>query len=243
MANRVPLRDKISTHPFTDFMASIPPTGKRFVSTMYCNLMGKYENLSLYTAWRRDLGIDEEGISWKSVWSNISTSSRNPNHQLIHFKLCHRMHYTPITRYCMKRVNSPNCDMCQLGTLGTYLHMVWECPQVKDFWQRVTGVLANILDVFIPMNPTLILLNDFDEHLDISMKQKRILSCGLTAAKKVLVQRWLPPHDLSSKKWLSYFHDVILLERSAAKINRAQASTMTTLTELATKIKVIISGN
>ncbi len=41
-----------------------------------------------------------------------------------------------------------------------------------------------------------------------------------------LVQRWLLPHDLSTRKWLAYFHDFVLLELSTARINKVQSSTL-----------------
>lgn len=39
---------------------------------------------------------------------------------------------------------------------------------------------------------------------------------GLTVNKKLLVQRWPPPHDLSTRRWLTYFHGIVLLELSTA---------------------------
>ena len=86
------------------------------------------------------------------------------------------------------------------------------------------------------MDPVLILLCD-DSQLDLTKKKQKLLLSGFTAAKKVLVQRWLPPHDLSMRKWLTYFHEVVLLERSAARINKARPSTIDLWSELASRIK------
>lgn len=44
---------------------------------------------------------------------------------------------------------------------------------------------------------------------------------GLTAAKKINVQVWLPPHNFSYEHWLYtffFFKDILFLERSSAKV-------------------------
>ena len=75
------------------------------------------------------------------------------------------------------------------------------------------------------MEPNLLLLND-DSNLDLNTKQQKIWLAGLTAAKKLIVQRWLPPHKLPPRKWLEYFLDAVMLELSTARINRATANTL-----------------
>ena len=114
--------------------------------------------------------------------------------------------------------------------------MMWDCPDVQNFWSRVAGILTELLSTHIPTDPILFLLND-DSKLELVRKKQKTLFCGLTAAKKLLVQRWLPPHDLSTKKWLSYFHDIVLLEQSASRINKAKPETLEMWSHLANKIK------
>lgn len=46
------------------------------------------------------------------------------------------------------------------------------------------------------------------------------------AAKKLVVQSWLPPHDLSIKHWLHTILEIMHLELSAARINPAKISTI-----------------
>ena len=177
-------------------------------------------------AWLRDFGQKDDDISWNNVWDNIFLASKNPNHQLNHFKVCHRLHYTPVTRFRMKLIPSPTCTMCQLNAIVRITkHMMWECPSAQAFWGRVSKVLSELLGTVITCNPILLLLNN-DSQINITGKQRKLLLSGLTAAKKLLVQRWLPPHDLSTRKWLIYFHDTVLLELSSAQINNAKPSTL-----------------
>ena len=125
----------------------------------------------------------------------------------------------------MKIVNDPNCDLCELKTPDTYLHMMWECPGVLDFWGRVVAVITELLGMPIPCEPIPLLLND-DSQMTLNEKQRKLWLAGLTAAKKLIVQRWLPPHKLPTKQWLEFFHDVIMLELSTARVNKAKETTL-----------------
>lgn len=104
---------------------------------------------------------------------------------------------------------------------------MWECLSVQAFWGWVSKVLSELLGSVITCNPILLLLND-DSQMYISEKQCKLLLSSLTAAKKLRVQRWLPPHDLSTRKWLIYFNDKVFLELSTAQINNPKASTLET---------------
>ncbi len=41
--------------------------------------------------------------------------------------------------------------------------------------------------------------------------QKRIFLAGLTAAKKIVVTRWKPPHSLNKQYWVLTFIDMVYL--------------------------------
>ena len=161
-------------------------------------------------------------INWNTVWKKIVLSSRNPNHQMIHYNFVHRLYCTPRKLFLMQRNSSPNCQLCSLGTTGTFIHMVWDCPGVKSFWSMVSDRLSRALGCTIPCVPTLLLLNDLTD-LDLSLIHQRWLLVGLTAAKKLIAQRWKAPHDLSYQHWVNTTIDIAKLERSVAKIHGAQA--------------------
>ena len=164
---KVPIRGKLPTHPLRLLIDSLSHRGQRFVSAIYGKLSKECNDLPIMRMWERDFQLGDEAISWSNVWQNISKSSRNPGHQLIHYKLCHRMYYTPITRFRMKLIQSPICDKCQHNELGTYKHMIWECPPVQDFWNRVTRTLSEMLATPIPVDPVLLLLGD-DSNVDLT---------------------------------------------------------------------------
>lgn len=135
------------------------------------------------------------------------------------------MYLTPRKRHAMKIIPSPNCDLCTLNVPGSFLHMFWECPDVYAFWRHLCSTLSDMLEVTIPLSPTLLLLND-DSSLELSPQQMRILWAGLTAAKKMLALRWQPPHTLSWQQWANSFLDIVMMERSVARVHGASMKTL-----------------
>lgn len=126
----------------------------------------------------------EDVTNWGRVWQNIFTSSRNPNHQLIHYNFCHRTYWTPLKRHRIDSSFSPFCDKCPDQQLGSFFHMIWECEKVKHFWTEVCGILSKITEYPIPVKPSILKLND-DSQFDFSKLQKTVYLAGLTSAKKL----------------------------------------------------------
>lgn len=182
--------------------------------------------LAVETVWSREISsTDEEETCWDTVWKNLQDTSKNPNHQLIHFKFIHRLYLTPRKRHVMKIISSPNCGLCTLNVSGSFLHMFGECPDVYAFRRQLSSTLSDMLEVTIPWSPTLLLLND-DCCLELSLQQRCILWAGLTAAKKMLALRWQPPHTLSWQQWANSFLEQNMMERSVARVHGASQKTL-----------------
>ncbi len=135
------------------------------------------------------------------MWSNLSLTSKNLAHRLIHFKVIHRAYITPYKRFKMKLQSNLNWHICNTTSLGTFLHMFWECPVVISLWTHVNLVLSSLLRIDWSVNPSLCLLND-DSGLCISSMQKRMLFAGFTAVKKTIIQNWFTPHMCREAYWI-----------------------------------------
>ncbi len=86
-------------------------------------------------------------VDWERVWSNLSLTSKNLTHRLIHFKVIHRAYITPDKRFKMKLQSNFNCHICNTASSGTFLHMFWECPVVISLWTHVNLVLSSLLRI------------------------------------------------------------------------------------------------
>lgn len=117
------------------------------VSVIYSHLqLLKLKDLSIVKAWTKDMTIDDEAIDWENVWENIF-HSKEPTPSVNSFE-GHRSYLTPLVRFHAKQSPSPNCDLCSLNTLGTYKHMIWDCPD--DFWRKVFS-LTRLIKLY-PLN-------------------------------------------------------------------------------------------
>lgn len=108
---------------------------------------------------------------------------------------------------------------------GSFLHMSWECPNVFAFWRHLCSTLSGMLEVNIPLSPTLLLLNDGSD-LEVSLQQRHLSPAALTAAKKTLALRWPPPHTLTWQQWANSFLDVAVMKRPVARVHGAGQKTL-----------------
>ncbi len=67
---------------------------------------------------------------------------------------------------------------------------------MKYFRSRVALLLSDVTGTSIPSLPNVLLLND-DSVINVTKSQR-----SLTAAKKLLVLMWKPPHKLQISQWI-----------------------------------------
>ena len=132
-----------------------------------------------------------------------------------------------------------DCSFCAPGTVGSFIHVVWECPGILDFWGKVVNTLTGVNGVILPMDSVVHLLND-DSRLSLTDKARIIWLACLTAAKKIVVQHWKPPHNISIIHWLRSFLDISYLELSSARINDAGPNTILMWTDLISDLKDLL---
>lgn len=222
-AYRVPWGSNLKDHPILSWIHNSP---KQMVSYLYDKLNSqKYLPTPGMKAWDRDTSEVGQDLDWEAIWGNVAGASKNPNHRYIHLKFCHRAFLTQRIRLQMGLVSNPYCSFCPLGTIGSFMHVMWECPGVSSLWREVIGTIADLTGVQFPMAPAVHLLND-DSRLGLLEKTRKVWLAGLTAAKKIVVQCWKCPHDIARVHWLWSFLDISYLELSSARINDAQPHTI-----------------
>ncbi len=102
--------------------------------------------LSIKTIWNRELSDLNLSVDWERVWSNLSLTSKNLAHHLIHFKVIHRAYITPYKRFKIKLQSNLNFHICNITSSGTFLHIFWECPVVIRYIHiTIQGLQYDIL--------------------------------------------------------------------------------------------------
>ena len=117
-------------------------------------------NVSGQTEWDRVMQQRGRQINWETASANVFRGSHNPSHQFIHLKICHRAYLTHRVRHLMGLSPHPFCNFCPHGTLGTFMHIMWDCPKVYAFWEEVVDSISSLIKTYLPMVPELHLLND-----------------------------------------------------------------------------------
>lgn len=210
------------------------------VSKLYVFFMDKiYPPLTIDSSWRTDIPGLSPSFDWDRVWVMVMHASRNPDHQQIHLNFIHRTYMTPRKLYSMKLKLDPNCTLCHTGEIGTFYHMIWECPGVANFWNMVKKNLSTILNVSVPLSPSVFILNDLS-GTPLNKTQKRVFLAGLAAAKKLVATRWKPPHSLNKQYWVLTFIDVLYLELSTAHIHGAREDTIRLWAQTLEKLKGLL---
>lgn len=237
----IPLNTKLPVHPvrnviyFNDFIPSS-------ASAIYSFIMKKlYKPLGVVAVWSKDLEqeLDDTFADW--TWEIINMSSRNPNHQMIHWKLAHRVYLTPLKRFYMRLTTTPNCTLCQDGKTGTFLHFFWECSVLAPFWLWLAEDISTLIEKDIVLTPDIFFLNDFS-NMSLTLIQTNLILAAFTAAKKMLVSRWCPPHTMCRRQWALSLLDILTMELSTARMHGARSRTVLRWSQAVDQVKSFISN-
>ncbi len=89
-----------------------PSAGRPSVSLIYNKIIDCITKpISIKTIWNRELSDLNLSVGWERVWSNLSLTSKNLAHRLIHFKVIHRAYITPYKRFKIKLQSNFNCHI------------------------------------------------------------------------------------------------------------------------------------
>lgn len=92
---------------------------------------------------------------------------------MTHDKSIHRFNLTPRKQFQLWLCTTPICSLCYSNEVETYLHSMWDCPDVKFFGHKLElRCLIQLVGLYILMLP----LNDSSVNLTFS--QKIILFLG-----------------------------------------------------------------
>ena len=149
-------------------------------------------------------------LDWHTIWSNISLSSRNPDHQMIHYTFTHRFYLTP------RRLQQIKSEITLIGisvqTIPLPLFIIWFGSVQRSMDSGIMFRQSCLVSSRGPsLTQCLLLLND-TSSLKLTINNKRLLLAGLTAAKRMTACRWKPPHALSVREWLSSYRGTAQLE-------------------------------
>ncbi len=184
---------------------------KKLLSKIY-RIISKSDNtLGLPNVkWESDLSIAPDAAFWTQICKNIYFMTKNANLQLIQYKVLHRFHLTGRKLFKMG-FTSETCSHCTQNTPDTYLHAMWHCTPVKEFWENVTESLSNHMGCHIPLSPSLCILGD-TSIINSNDTDSKLLLVALTIAKKTILMNWKSRNTIHITSWKNLITDYISME-------------------------------
>ena len=190
------------------------PNNKSLVSQLV-DVFASYESPStqhLKEAWEKDLNITIDDVDWESCLSATHTCSINSRHQLIQFKVFHRLHYSCTKLHSFYPSVSPLCPKCKSaeGSLG---HLFWSCPKLTNFWSNIFKLFSDVYNCVITPDPYCALLGGVQDLSFLSHYQHKAMEYGMVIAKRNILTHWKGGEVPCFKAWLAELTSLLHMER------------------------------
>lgn len=115
---------------------------RKHISRTYNLLMtnNKASTILVKEKCEKDLGAQIDDDRWSSLLAYAQKRFINTRYKICNFKTMHRVYYTPEKVSRFKGNISPHCNRCKTK-IGDFLHMIWTCPQLEQWWKDIEHTL------------------------------------------------------------------------------------------------------
>lgn len=160
------------------------------ISLICSALAESVEKASYMQSWERDLGLDWDLDTWHSRFSSAYKGILNISLIEADLKVLSRWYLVPTRLAKFYPQSSPLCFR-GCGHLGSLLHILWECPRIRGYWNKLFQLIRRVTGSVVPQIPTIALLNQKIPKLS---KNNQILSHYIfTGAKLTIARAWKFP--------------------------------------------------
>ena len=104
----------------------------------------------------------------------------------------------------------------EIGNIGTFYHMWWTCPKVKDFWEKIYNELKKVMKVTFSKKPEAFLLSMTNE--EIPSQDRVFFMYATTAARILLARTWKGEEIPTVEEWQMKLMDYMELAELTARI-------------------------
>lgn len=200
-------------HAFFDILKA-PPRSRHLISK-FVNLFDgccMASCVRIREAWEEELGVELVGDVWDGGLSAVRACSVNSRHQLIQYKVIHRLHYSKQRLHRIYPSVSPTCDRCQTS-VGTLSHAFWFCPSLSELWSGVFDWYSGAYKISLPLDAILAIFgcSQLSQHFPTATQQALML--GMTVAKRLILREWKSPSSLPFQRWMKDMINVIRMEK------------------------------
>ena len=129
--------------------------------------------------------------------TRIHSSSICSRHDLIQFKVLHRLHFSKAKLVRIFPNVDPLCDRCK-QTPATSYHMFWSCPKLVPFWSSFFEVISNAYAYNISLVAVFGWFSDPTGSVPPVLLQ-RVINFSSLLARRIILFKWksaIPPSHL-----------------------------------------------
>lgn len=168
------------------------------------------EGVSLdFDKWSQELQADFSPEQSRRATVMIHKASICGRKQELGFKIARRWYRTPDLLHNIYPQLSRNCWRCdsETGTLG---HIFWGCAKIRPFWQQIQGVIGEVLNTTIELNPMLFLFHVTDQPIQRYMESP--LRFFIDAGRALIPLHWKQSVTPSIQQWIHAVNEIMLME-------------------------------
>lgn len=140
------------------------------------------------------------------------TCSINARHQLIQYKVIHRLHYSHVKLHSFFTSNSPLCVKCKQAD-GTLAQMFWFCSKLSRFWCEVFNFYSEVYRHDFPPDPETGILGWSHQLKTLSHWKAQAVQFGMVIAKKSILKLWNKDTAPTFDIWLIELSHTLHIEK------------------------------
>lgn len=193
-----PSEIQLQSHMVEHFLIS--KNVDRILSSLYLrvSLETDSQGTRLFKKWKLDVPslTDDD---WEEGIEQYIPLMKSARDRYIQLKLFHQAFYTPQRLAKIYSSYSDRCPKCNTDT-GTFLHVVWSCPLIQQFWREVVQSINSIGNLAITLDPRVLLLGICDT-LTTNTHKRLFIFYALFYARKAILIKWKQADPPTVGQW------------------------------------------
>lgn len=191
------------------------PLDSRKLVSGFVNIFSErtvYATHFLKNSWEEELGMQIGDDVWREGLARIRSCSISTRHQLIQFKVMHRLHYSKTKLHRIFPTISSLCDRCKSAE-GSLTHIFWTCPKLNNFWCSIFKWFSDMYSCIFEPDPMIALFGVSPSLLNHRVSMQSTIMYGMVVAKKMILKLWKSDTAPHFRIWLSELIGILHMEK------------------------------
>uniref|UniRef100_A0A3P9J7K4 Reverse transcriptase domain-containing protein n=1 Tax=Oryzias latipes TaxID=8090 RepID=A0A3P9J7K4_ORYLA len=165
-----------------------------------------------FKAWNEDLKTTLSKEDWELACSKVHKQIISTRFRVLQYKWLMRTYITPAQ---LNRYNSNIPDICCKCAVakGTLFHCMWQCPEIRLFWEEVRKAVEMIVSKTVPTNPVMFILGIYPSNPKFSKSEQIMIDMCFLQAKRTIAMFWRRTCRPKLTHWVKQMLVVFPLER------------------------------